>query len=475
MSPLFDGLLDPEHDLHLISLALTSPTHAALAHQALLRPPTFSTNLHLSPLPPHSTSPSDPHSQYRALAHHHISLNKLILLIPPLRIPWASSLATTLRTHLSVSLQVVRSRAARPTSLLASLARREPITPEAAAQFYSPLSSPDSAYNSVILAYIRKQYHPHALDRLATAVKLAFAHSLLRALRSEARVPLNRLQVLKQPQPSQTVSAKRTQTSALVHDAWRVHDTELTPRRRRLRGGIIASGRWVRDATRNPHSYLLDGVAIPAALTSTVASLLAQRYAVHVDVSDHPRDHHLGSLASLSNSGTALLRAARGGDRCRLAPRIGAIPTGRGPAFIAESVDRYLEQRFGLRWRTVCAELVREAKQMVEREEMETLPDVIRAQNDAIREADQIRTALIRRAILHETAGKSLVRMCAFAMAQQEGTGDVERELEEFPDEYRQVLREAKIAIQQLKAGCAEPVGRQEDVSEAAVGEDKRR
>lgn len=190
----------------------------------------------------------------------------------------------------------------------------------------------------------------------------------------------------------------------------------------------------------------------------TVATLLAQRYAVHVDVSDEPRDTHAGSLASLSNSGTALLRAARGGDRCRLAMRGGGIPAGRGPGFIAESVDKHLWRRFGLRWAPVCAALVREAREIVEREEMEKLPDVVRVQNDVIREADEIRTALIRRAIVHETAGTSLVRMCAFAMAQQEGCGDVERELESFPDEYRRVLREAKNTIQKLEAGCAEPV-----------------
>lgn len=518
MTRLVDGLLNPHDDLPLLSLAIRdASTHALFLQNALLRPPTHS----LSTFHMNHPAPSNLPQSSVATALADITAAKLHLFVPHLRLPWAATLADLMLRRLNVRLVPCTHHVSPNPHLydhfldvLNTADTASEAWNNALLHFYPPLSQADTQYNAIILQHIHATYGPLAIEKITTCVRLAFVNSLLLSLqrsrtdctsettdihnrqlettlatrikdisfnhhaRSRPATPI----LPPRPQPSR---AKRVQSARTLdnpnpvcqrnptHCAHRLQKPDLlSPQRSRTtaaNSSIVLRGYPIPDvsssnANKSP-SFLIHGVVICGRLLSTMTKLLAERYAVYLYIEDQVMrpPERAGSLASLSNFGTALLRRPR-------APALSAdwysppqhhhwhscsgvrLGEARGPSAVKESVDKYLMDKFGLRWSSVCAAVVEEATEIVESKRLLQLAEQIHYLDDAIRIAESIRRTLIRRASDYEAAGTSLSRMCAFAIARYMPCSQVERQLEYFSPEYTQLIQEARCRIQQLEA-----------------------
>lgn len=207
-------------------------------------------------------------------------------------------------------------------------------------------------------------------------------------------------------------------------------------------------GRWIENKGSGHRVFFLDGALIEERLIRAVAALLKGRYGVvlHLDFG-FEKGAEMGMLASLSNSGTALMREEEAFEW-------------RWKAKDAreESLSLYLREKFGVTWSLVFKELVREAEGIADGEELNVLPKRVEEVAEVIRMAEELRAELVGRAIAHETAGASLSWICAFKLALM-GNGTVGDELlEGFPEQYGEVLEEARGVIQKLEQGCVQGI-----------------
>lgn len=444
MAPILDGLLDPEEDLSILSLALQERrTHAVLTKQALVRPSSDKTPLPLS------------------LGNHAHACSPNHLYVPHIRLPWAHTLHDLLLARLNLRLIPPFSSTdviVQAPSIVRILLDHRPSQPSTdwhhlVTTFYAPLSPSASSHNARILAQIRTVHPPHLLYRLANAARLAMASALLSSL---TRTPINTLD-----SPVTIVSSSlrgpRTRPAAVTIFARPIPSS----------AGLSAS-RTVSTTSSDPdESVLLHNSVLKKTLLPVVADILDKHYAVCVALpAPNPlclfRTNRLtGSLVSLANRGTALVNVRQHehhdmqtGHRCVCNKQSAwkSEFTLRGPNTLhldknRSDVDTYLREAHGTTWTAVLRWATREAlKATVEARERER-----KRIRNVIEQVRQLREQLIEKAVSLEMAGAPLYKICAFTIVQKLDKSDVDC-LEKYGFEYDLCLTHARQRMNSLGA-----------------------
>lgn len=122
---------------------------------------------------------------------------------------------------------------------------------------------------------------------------------------------------------------------------------------------------------------------------------------------------------------------------------------------VGECVGEYLWRRYGVKWQLISVELVKMAGVMVEREERKKMPTVVARLRNAIELGKKIKSDLMRSALLYEVGGARLSKICAFKIAEGENWREVGEALDEWPEEYKQGVMDARGALESLDNGGA--------------------
>lgn len=436
MAPLVGGLLDPHLDLALLSLSLATPSHRPLVHSALLRPPL---PLPSPSLPPLSSSPSSASSS--APSH--------LLIVPHLRLPWASTLCETVWRVFHVSLVPLCTGPLLSIDVFLSTLSSSPPSNSfrsalLSSSFYPRLPAADVMRNAATLRHIRAVYPARSLEHVAICVRLAYANTLLPSLQRSivsTRDEIDTLTATKQDCMKDEDNAHSAQDAHCGEPATGravakrpgaaevgcIRATPPGPSRRTSPPGPrrVPMQHMCIRAHEIPNAktgaYLLHGVVVGADVLPTVSRLL-RGYGIGV-VTDMPREAGI-SLAALSNRGGGLLRQHR------------EIPQARGPCVVDDDIDSYTMRAYGTGWSQLCGFVVEEGRLQVTKERVEELEKNMTRLGAAVKWMEQVREELIGRAIQHEIGGCSLSKMCAFAIAQGGLDEEFERRMSLFSDEY---------------------------------------
>lgn len=139
---LLHGVLDSDLDVRILNLSLHAPRTAALTHLALVRPY----------VPPKATS------------------SRAVLYVPPLRVPWACTLAQLLDVHLSVALRPIEAA----NEYLDVLPSASCSANFGDIQLFSALPKFAQDHNDVVLARLSTVH----LRYVALCAKIAFLNSI---------------------------------------------------------------------------------------------------------------------------------------------------------------------------------------------------------------------------------------------------------------------------------------------------------
>lgn len=395
MAPLIDGLIDNEHDLILLHLALSTPTHMNRAAQSIVRPPVFT----------------------RVSSHRFLN-------VPLIRAPWALSLFTALQKHLGLYLFTLGLPLPLPLDQVRAIASTSPRNRsfhQLQRSFYFPVgTAAERRNNAEVLGAVRKHCGP-AIHKIATGVKLSFLTEVLQSLRAEHERLAQRLQTIRMREAAR---GPRIQGQ-----------TRGVKRRRgiRIRANLLSDG-----------MYMLHGHRLERRLLEVVSNVLEERVGISVEAEEPSAVSGNGSLASLSNRGTVALQAQN-----VIVPKTWNV-------LYEGKMDSYLRHRFGLDWSHVVEEAVRIALSRTDREELESLPGAVEQLSYKIELGERLREELVERAVAHELGGAKLSRICAFKIAQADDQGQVDDFLKKFSDEYLEEVEEARKTLKNIENGHVE-------------------
>lgn len=430
MAPVLDGLLDADLDLRILSLSLHEKrTHATLTQLSLVRPFTSSLSC------PSSSPPS-------------------FLWVPPLRIPWASSLAKLMLNHLNVRLIPISSEPTFVTdvpSLLSVLSAANFQTKDwnkAVDSFYMTLPESAEKHNQVVLSSVAN------VERLATCARLAFINSLVSSL-GDISTEWS-LFVNNNHGPDKDDVLIEEHEEQKIEDECNVCCTGSALWKYKRSSCIIVTAHLLPCSSSHSSSSsskeiiggiagaLVHGVVIHADVLSAVCEVVRARYRVEITFQNHRKpctftnnNNSIGTLSSLSNKGSALLTCPASTLLCQCKYKTQKQTNTR-------QIDDYLRESFGTTWQSVITEATIIARRTVISRACRRAKEAHSIHEDAI----TLRDNLIQRAVELDVAGAPLARIAAVAVVRAGLTDCVE---ERILDVYGNVLEEARVLVEVLK------------------------
>lgn len=488
------GFLDADDDLRVLWLAMRVAEHAPLAQSALL-PERGHAGASVARLP--------------GLAAGDLAAGRARLYAPALRVPWARALKSQIAKRLRVAVESVPAAPAGAGSPgVGNLRAREAVDvlsakpcygarwDELVADFYPRLGEAHLAYNRIVLSAVAERDGTDALERIATLVRLAYANQLLAALdkkigRLEAEAEAARADPASPPAapspPLAPVKAADAEPLAALHAL-----RGAAPTRRRGAGRVfVAQVTPVREAAgRKARDYIVGGMLVPAQLLNAVEHELIRDYRIYFQGGEGRQQRYTmpvaGSLASLANTGTALLELPPVPnvitphlaqlpppalppplERSVVAdpPRIGKPPGARplfhergaplSPRQLGEhgSVDAYLRERFGVRWSSVCSAAIRCARRQAREAKLQDLAAALALAEEARGTGRELRQTLVDRAVAHDLADAGLAGMCAIALARREEPEKLAALRAQIPGSVWRTVDRARHRIEALTSG----------------------
>lgn len=553
------GLLDGHADLKAISLALRGETGslrraaalAALADDSraisslsavyatrehssyTLHPKTWPLTLQAQSVPPprshavvaqpqsHASSPSVSSTHREATAEQHatpgaaraardIGRGDIFLVVPHLRVPWATDLATVLWRTLGVRIER-RGPIPIPSSDFGGiLIALGDVVPESntgqsvmsnsetfgrgaynsdrfndvAKQFYPPLSPDDHEYNMVVSAHLQRVRGPHAVAKLANLVRLSYVNSILADIRCQIVKVSTELSTL--GGPDHEVHGERgissrfdTAPTGSLDERTVVGygcQRKLSTAARRPRGSIRIAALPVKGdhnaSSTEPAKYLLHGSIVPANLLGFICDVLARDFHIHVALTSDStlrssasqrlplpsvrpkcltpfldfRNRRYERRAVLSSCRPQAQRVFPDPKFDQRHPRADATGTDS-----ENFLDIYLSDCFGLRWSALCAHVLHVAEIEERNAKRESLETNLCSSCLVEDHAQHLRTQLINNAVSFQIADAPLSQKCAIRLAQTLTAPEVNGLYNSMPREVWRLIASAKSQLEELE------------------------